>query len=122
MEALAEIISDFFNSIGQTLPSRDFCGTAASPLKPDIGWRGWHVRKVPQADSCTAAKSNPLTSRSAQRPERRLGDSEHDEARDRRRRDEIVGWCQIAAGHTDQPSRDEGREPAEHRHRDVVSD
>jgi len=45
MEALAEIISDFFNSIGQTLPSRDFCGTAALPLKPDIGWRGWHVRK-----------------------------------------------------------------------------
>jgi hypothetical protein len=33
--------------VGQTLPSRDFCGTAALPLKPDIGWRGWHVRKVP---------------------------------------------------------------------------
>jgi hypothetical protein len=26
--------------LGQTLPSRDFCGTAALPLKPDIGWRG----------------------------------------------------------------------------------
>jgi hypothetical protein len=25
---------------GQTLPSRDFCGTAALPLKPDIGWVG----------------------------------------------------------------------------------
>jgi len=35
MEALAEIISDFFNSIGQTLPSRDFCGTAALP--PETG-------------------------------------------------------------------------------------
>jgi hypothetical protein len=34
---------------GQTPPSRDFCGTAALPLKPDIGWRGWHVRKVPIA-------------------------------------------------------------------------
>ena len=34
-------------AMGQTLPSRDFCGTAALPLKPDIGWRGWHVRKVP---------------------------------------------------------------------------
>jgi hypothetical protein len=32
---------------GQTLPTRDFCGTAALALKPDIGWRGWHVRKVP---------------------------------------------------------------------------
>ena len=35
--------------VGQTLPSRDFCGTAALPLKPDIGWRGWHVRKVPSS-------------------------------------------------------------------------
>ena len=59
---------------------------------------------------------------SAQRLERRLGDSEHDEERDRRRRDEIVGRCQVAAGDTDQPSRDEGREAAEHRHRDVVAD
>ena len=33
--------------MGQTLPSQDFCGTAALPLKPDIGWRGWHDRKVP---------------------------------------------------------------------------
>src|SRR6266446_2638801 len=31
---------------GQTLPSRDFCGTAALPLKPDIGWHGWHVRNA----------------------------------------------------------------------------
>jgi hypothetical protein len=31
--------------MGQTLPSRDFCGTAALPLKPDIIWRGWHGRK-----------------------------------------------------------------------------
>src|SRR6266568_9091766 len=43
--------------MGQTLPSRDFCGTAALPLKPDIGWRGWHVRKVPEPDSCTAASN-----------------------------------------------------------------
>src|SRR5438128_5538042 len=42
---------------GQTLPSRDFCGTAALPPKPDIGWRGWHVRKVPFPDSCPAQKS-----------------------------------------------------------------
>src|SRR4029077_11672701 len=41
---------------GQTLPSRDFCGTAALPLKPDIAWHGWHGRKVPQPDSCTATK------------------------------------------------------------------
>jgi hypothetical protein len=34
-------------ALGQTLPSRDFCGTAALRLKPDIGWRGWHGRKVP---------------------------------------------------------------------------
>jgi hypothetical protein len=33
--------------LGQTLLSRDLCGTAALPLKPDIGWRGWHGRKVP---------------------------------------------------------------------------
>jgi hypothetical protein len=33
--------------MGQTLPSRDFCGTAALPLKPDIARRGWHGRKVP---------------------------------------------------------------------------
>jgi hypothetical protein len=38
------------NSQGQTLPSRDFCGTAALPLKPDIARRGWHGRKVPGAD------------------------------------------------------------------------
>jgi hypothetical protein len=34
----------------------DFCGTAALPLKPDIGWRGWYVRKVPillQKSFCT---------------------------------------------------------------------
>jgi hypothetical protein len=35
--------------MAQTLPSRDFSGTAGLPLKPDIGWRGWHVRKVPKA-------------------------------------------------------------------------
>src|SRR2546430_16583732 len=91
---------------GQTPPSQDFCGTAALPLKPDIARRGWHGRTVPQADSCTAAKSNPLTSRSAQRPERRLGDSEHDVQRNRRRRDELVGWFRSDAGHIDQPSGD----------------
>jgi hypothetical protein len=41
---------EFSHRLGQTLPSRDFCGTAALPLKPDIGWRGWHVRKVPETD------------------------------------------------------------------------
>ena len=33
--------------LGQPLPSQDFCGTAAFPLKPDIARRGWHGRKVP---------------------------------------------------------------------------
>jgi hypothetical protein len=28
---------------------------SALPLKPDIGWRGWHVRKVPITDICSAA-------------------------------------------------------------------
>jgi hypothetical protein len=44
------------SQLGQNLPSRDFCGTAALPLKPDIGWRGWHGRKVPillQKSFCT---------------------------------------------------------------------
>jgi hypothetical protein len=48
-------ISDFLNSIGQTLPSPDFCGTAALPLKPDIAQRGWHGRKVPKGDIRIAA-------------------------------------------------------------------
>jgi hypothetical protein len=33
---------------GQTLPSRDFCGTAALPLEPDIGRRRRHGSSVPQ--------------------------------------------------------------------------
>src|ERR1700757_872719 len=37
------------SELGQTLPSRDFCGTAALPLKPAIVWRGRHVRKVPSS-------------------------------------------------------------------------
>jgi Transposase DDE domain len=37
----------------------DFCGTAALPLKPDIGWRGWHVRKVPIASQRSAATWPP---------------------------------------------------------------
>jgi hypothetical protein len=45
-----ESLAPPMSQMGRTLPSRDFCGTAALPLKPDIGWRGWHVRKVPQAD------------------------------------------------------------------------
>ena len=45
---------------GQTLPSRDFCGTAALPLKPDIDWRGWHGRKVPISDICCAANCTLL--------------------------------------------------------------
>ena len=35
------------SQLGQPLPSRDFCGTAALPLKPDIARHGWHGRKVP---------------------------------------------------------------------------
>jgi hypothetical protein len=38
------------SQMGQTLPSHDFCGTAALPLKPDIARSGWHGRKVPIAD------------------------------------------------------------------------
>jgi len=34
-------------AVGQPLPSQDFCGTAALPLKPDIARHGWHGRKVP---------------------------------------------------------------------------
>jgi hypothetical protein len=56
----------FYVAPGQILPSWDFCGTAALPLKPDIGWRGWHVRKVPKADSCTAASD--ISIRSPRRP------------------------------------------------------
>src|SRR2546421_6190849 len=65
---------------------------------------------------------NSCTSGSTQRLKRCLGNSEHDEERDRRGRDEIVRRCQVAAGHTDQPRRDEGREAAENRHRGVVAD
>ena len=36
----AEIPSNLCRFRGQTRPSRDFCGTAALSLKPDIGWRG----------------------------------------------------------------------------------
>jgi hypothetical protein len=36
------------SQLGQPLPSQDFCGTAALPLKPDIARRGWHGRKVPK--------------------------------------------------------------------------
>src|SRR6516165_8717679 len=64
----------------------------------------------------------PRPTGSTQRLERRLGDSEHDKERDRRRRNEIVRRCQVVAGNADQPSRDERSEAAEHRHRDVVAD
>ena len=37
-------------ALRQPLPSQDFCGTAALPLKPDIARRGWHGRKVPEGD------------------------------------------------------------------------
>jgi integrase len=43
--------------VGQTLPSRDFCGTAALPLKPDIIWRSWDGRRVPQADVSNRRKA-----------------------------------------------------------------
>jgi hypothetical protein len=49
---------------GQTLPSCDFCDTAALPLRPDIGWRGWHGRKVPKAavSNCSKATHYSITS------------------------------------------------------------
>ena len=45
--------------VGQPLPSQDFCGTAALPLKPDIAQRGWNGRKVPKpiVSSCSKATS-----------------------------------------------------------------
>jgi hypothetical protein len=46
---------------GQTLPSRDFCGTAALPLQPDIARRGWHGRKVPFASLTRCSKSAPVS-------------------------------------------------------------
>jgi hypothetical protein len=51
--------------VGQTLPSRDFCGTAALPLKPDIARRGWHGRKVPLATECSAANYSITSSAQA---------------------------------------------------------
>jgi hypothetical protein len=48
MEGLAEIITDFFNSIGHK--------QTFGP-KADINRRSGYVRFVPIADSCTAAKS-----------------------------------------------------------------
>ena len=38
------------SQLGQPLPSQDFCGTAALPLKSDIARRGCHGRKVPGGD------------------------------------------------------------------------
>ena len=49
------------SQLGQPLPSQDFCGTAALPLKPDIVWRGWHGRKVPQAEISTGMRSTVWT-------------------------------------------------------------
>jgi hypothetical protein len=41
------VASGRMSGIASTLPSQDFCGTAALPLKPDIARRGWHGRRVP---------------------------------------------------------------------------
>ena len=49
----------------------------------------------PKAGIRTATKKQSAYERSAQRPERRLGDSEHDEERDRRRRDEIENGAEL---------------------------
>src|SRR5215469_8707416 len=97
-------------------------GALVTPISVALTCRVEEPSTASKADICIAAKSNSLTSRSAQRPERSLGDFEYDEERDRRRRDEIVRRRQVVAGHTDQPSRDERREATEHRHRDVVTD
>jgi hypothetical protein len=53
------------SQMGQTLPSRDFCSTAALLLKPDIARRDWDGRKVPKTDSCSAAKNRYSISVSA---------------------------------------------------------
>jgi hypothetical protein len=45
------------SQMGQLLPSQDFCGTAALPLKSDIGWHGWQVRKVPCVDGSELARA-----------------------------------------------------------------
>ena len=47
--------------VGQPLPSQDFCGTAALPLKPDIARRGWHGRKVPIAERNAAHQQTTFT-------------------------------------------------------------
>jgi hypothetical protein len=88
---------------------------AAHHCRPRCPKESW--RPAPSLRLKTFARTG-----STQRLERRLGDSEHDEECDRRRRDEIVRRCQVAAGHADQPSRDERREATEHRHRDVIAD
>jgi hypothetical protein len=52
--------ADGRSTSGQTLPSQDFCGTAALPLKPDIARRRWHGRKVPKAAVSNRSKQAPL--------------------------------------------------------------
>ena len=85
----------------------------ANPARSNARERQRILRKTTISNS----PDNPVNATA-----RRLGDSEHDEERDRRRRDEIVGRCQVAAGNTDQPSRDERGEAAEYCHGDVVAD
>ena len=53
------------SQLGQPLPSQDFCGTAALPLKPDIARRGWHGRKVPQAEIARGRYRSSLVTKRA---------------------------------------------------------
>ena len=67
------------SQMGQLLPSQDFCGTAALPLKSDIGWHGWQVRKVPEPAVSNRSKEASLVDHlvGAGEQRRRHGDAKH---------------------------------------------
>jgi len=48
VEGLAEIITDFFNSIGQTRPFDGVCSMSGLPPKADLGVSSRHVAQVPK--------------------------------------------------------------------------
>jgi hypothetical protein len=49
-------LQDRMSALGQKRTLRGVRLMSALPPKADIAERGWNVRYVPQADSCTAAK------------------------------------------------------------------
>src|SRR5262245_40099712 len=60
MEALAEIISDFFNSIGQSRSFGDVASMSELPSKTVVERTSVHGSKVPLTDSCTAKKRTTI--------------------------------------------------------------